>query len=218
MAEETVVIREEWEWFCGVNSTDIVGSNWDSHMVSNTCQVDLFVTVVQMVSVAVFSTVLLLLKCTRQKTISTRYLVRYPGHSWKWLVTFMLALVLMASVIEGIITDSSYPSYEYGTQSHFYVTPGVSLLGLAISIVFYHMMEVWGVPHMSLSLVVYWIVSLAADSAQMSNLLYQEEDILSDGQTLTDIMKYDLVLCRLIFYSFLLLLELNVVRAKVSYK
>lgn len=220
MADDT--ITDKWEWFCGVNSTDLdsfIDFTWEEDQVlNNTCLVDAFVAAPQAISILVFSVFLLLLKLSCYRIRSSRYLLRYPGHSFKWLITSLLFVVLIASIGEGILTDESYPSSSYGTQPHFYIAPSTAFIGLALSLTFYQMMEVWDAPYMVFLLILYFAVSVAAETSQLLNLLYQQDDILNAGQSLTAIMKFDLVLVRLTFYSLLLLLDLNLVRAKVGFK
>ena len=66
---------------------------------------------------------------------------------------------------------------------------------------------------MAFLLVIYWLVSILAEVTQLLNILelFPNRDITD----LVDVMKFDLIVVRLIFYSFLFLLDINVIRTKV---
>ena len=210
-------VAEKWEWFCGPNSTDLeLFANWErDQALNNTCLVDAFVAGPHSVALLVFSLVLFLIGCcTKYRNQHSRYLVRFPGHSFKWLIASLLFVVLFASLGEGVLTDQSYRiANDFNTQPHFYIPPVMAMVALALSLIFYQMMEVWQLPYMAFLLIIYWLVSIVAEVTQLLNIL--EQTNLDNIQDLVDVMKFDLIVCRLIFYSFLLLLDINVVRAKV---
>ena len=66
----------------------------------------------------VFSLILFIIGCcTKYRNQHSRYLVRFPGHSFKWLIASLLFVVLMASLGEGVLTDQSYRiAYDFNTQ------------------------------------------------------------------------------------------------------
>lgn len=226
---ENVQTGEIWQWICGwENSTDLTSFkdfNWDSRdqVLNNTCLIDAFVAAQQTTSILILSAILLVLGfCTNHRTrAESKYLIRYPGHCLKWLVTLVLLIVLLASVGEGVLTDNTYRANDFATQPHLYIAPVTAFLGLSLTLVYYHTMEVWNAPRMALPLIAYWVTSMAAEASQLINLLYRQKDGTlrggDDSVSLVGLMKFDLVLCRLILYGMLLLMDLNVVRKKVSY-
>ncbi len=228
---ESGCLEKTWTSFCGTpNSCHEVDSysNWTKvcDLTTSTCGVNSKVAWTQATDnyginslIAGIHSMWFLLFCLSLGFIGWgrgrphgRYLLRYPGHCLKWIITFFLGMVLLASIAEGVLTDATYRATGYTTQLHLYIPAIITLLSLGASLAFYHMMEVWRIPKMAFVLVTYWMASMAADIQQLLSLV----NLNMNGQSVTDLMRFNLILCRLAFYFVLLIVELNLIRQKVS--
>ena len=201
----------KWEWFCGINSSYTVESlEFYGNVYNNTCLIDGLVTIPHTAFLLLASVVLLVVGCfTSYRRVHTKYLLVYPGHSLRWLVSVLLLIIILASIGEGIMTDETYQAWKQPTQPHLYIHSIVAFVAVVISLVYYHHMELWQLPAMSVLLLVYWVFSLGNEVLRMLNLGLQEDvDV--------HVVIFDLTLIKLAIYSVLIVLEMNVIREKVN--
>ena len=200
----------KFEWFCGTNSfytDDSLG--WFSDVRNNTCLVDGLVTIPHAAFLLLSSLILLVLGCfTSYRRVHTKYLLVYPGHSLRWLVSVLLLVIVLASIGEGIMTDQTYQAWRQPTQPHLYIHAIVAFVAVGISLVYYHHMELWQLPAMSVLLLAYWLLSLGAEVLRLLSLEYQR-------QININIVIFDLTVIKLAIYLVLTLVEANVIRTKV---
>ncbi|XP_038066901.1 ATP-binding cassette sub-family C member 9-like [Patiria miniata] len=199
-----------WEWLCGVNSSYIEEPlDWYDDVRNNTCFVDGLVTIPHATFLLLSSLILLVLGCcTSYRRVHTKYLLVYPGHSLRWLVSVLLLVLIVASIGEGIMTDETYQAWKQPTQPHLYIHSIVAFVAVGISLVYYHHMELWQVPAMSGVLLVYWLFSLSNEVLRMLSLEYQ-------GYIDVHVVVFDLTLIKLAIYLVLVLIEFNVIRTKL---
>ena len=200
----------KWEWFCGVNSSYMDESmDWYDDFRNNTCLVNGLGTIPHAAFLLLSSLVLLLVGCcTGYRRIHTKYLLVYPGHSVRWLLTILLLVLVLASIGEGVMTDETYQAWQQPSQPHLYVPSIVAFLAVAMSLVYYHHMELWQLPSMSLLLFLYWLFSLCNEVVRMVALS-------RDDAAHVNLIIFDLTLMKLAIYVVLCLLEANVIREKV---
>ncbi|XP_033647324.1 ATP-binding cassette sub-family C member 9-like [Asterias rubens] len=198
---------EKWEWFCGRNSVYIDnGQGWFDDVRNNTCLLDGVAALPHGVFLLVHSILLLFIGCCTNRRVYTRYLLVYPGHSLRWLLSALLLVLILASAGEGAMTDDTYK--EQPTQPHLYVHSIVAFVAVVSSLVYYHHMEQWQLPGMSVVLLVYWTCCAGVEIFRLMSLTYQEED---DIQRLI----FDLTIVKLVIYLVLLCIEANIIRTKV---
>ncbi|XP_077867953.1 ATP-binding cassette sub-family C member 9-like [Saccoglossus kowalevskii] len=89
-----------------------------------------------------------------------KFLLHYPGHAFKWTISGILIVVLFFSAAEGILTDLSRNDV---TNLYLYIPQMLSLLGLIISLMYYHHMEYWDRPHLAWLLLLYWIMAIIGE-------------------------------------------------------
>ncbi|XP_038076863.1 ATP-binding cassette sub-family C member 9-like [Patiria miniata] len=205
----------KWEWFCGTNSTDMNHDDLDV-WIGDSCLVHGVSTIPHISFIVVFSLALVLLRCFQNK-VNADYLgvglaVCSPGNrlhdSVRWLIGLGSLIVLAAAIGEGVLTDETYRAWQQSTQPHYYAPSAAAFIAMVLSLVYYHHMELWQIPSMSILLLIYWILALIGESLRLANLQNQE---LVDVQ----VFRFDLTVIMLVFYSALLLLEINLVRIKV---
>ena len=201
----------KWEWFCGQNSSFIEGSfDWYGDFRNNTCLIDGLVTIPHAAFLLLASLILLVLGCfSSYRRVHTKYLLVYPGHSLRWLVSILLLVIILASIGEGIMTDETYQAWKQPTQPHLYIHGIVAFVAVVISLVYYHHMELWQISAMSEVLLVYWVFSLGAEILRMLSLECQ--NLITVNTVI-----FDLTIIKLAIYLVLILLEVNVIRTKVT--
>ena len=201
----------KWEWFCGINSSYTEESlDWYDDVHNNTCLVDGVVTIPHAIFLILSSLILLVIGCcTGYRRVHTKYLLVYPGHSIRWLVSVLLLVLILASIGEGIMTDETYQVLHQPTQPHLYIHSITAFVAVIVSLVLYHHSELWKLPSMSLLLFVYWVCSLGVEIFRLLSLEYQE-------QMDVHIIIFDLTIIKIAIYVTLVLLEANVIRAEVN--
>ncbi|XP_071484824.1 ATP-binding cassette sub-family C member 9-like [Diadema antillarum] len=195
---------ESWKWFCGTNSSDLPSFNNRSmnyaDVFGNQCYIDAFIAGTQVAFVVVTAVIIIAISCcTSYREREGHFLLRYPTHAPRWLLTFVLAVMSVASIAEGILTDSTY--IQQPTQPHLYLTGITSFFGSLMSLLYFTKMEQWRSRHMSWFLLLYWVASLATMGLQLEYLNYQE---LND----VHVTIYDITIILIVVYSVFLLLEL----------
>ena len=210
-----MAVSETWEWFCGTNSTDIDFENahesWtNDSFLSYPCLID-GVDTIPHIFFAVFALLLILLLSvfTQLNKTQSKYLLRYPGHELRWLLLVVSFILLAGSIGEGILTDSTYESSR-ATQPHLYLPQCCALIATVVAMAYYQHLEMWQSGHMLWFVLLYWGFALGAQTLRMLSL--QELNVGT-----VDTARYDFTLALMVAYGLLILLELNAIRAKVSF-
>ena len=202
------MVTEEWEWFCGRN-TSYLNTPLDE-WVNNTC----FINGVSLLPHAGFialSSLLLFVFgcCSSYRKIKTKYILTFPGHSLRWIVSILTLLLLGASIGEGVLTDETYKAWQQPTQPHLYMHGAGAFLACVFSLIYYHHVELWQAPFMSFLLLGYWATAAGGEALRMSNLVYQ-------NQIDFNVLRFDLTVALLVCFGLLFLIEVYVILARVS--
>ncbi|XP_071805798.1 ATP-binding cassette sub-family C member 9-like [Asterias amurensis] len=200
------MVTEEWEWFCGRN-TSYLNTPLDE-WVNNTC----FINGVSLLPHAGFialSSLLLFVFgcCSSYRKIKTKYILTFPGHSLRWIVSILTLLLLGASIGEGVLTDETYKAWQQPTQPHLYMHGAGAFLACVFSLIYYHHMELWQAPFMSFLLLGYWATAAGGEALRMSNLVYQ-------NQIDFNVLRFDLTVALLVCFGLLFLIEVYVILAR----
>ncbi|XP_038076866.1 ATP-binding cassette sub-family C member 9-like [Patiria miniata] len=200
---------EEWEWFCGNNNT-YLSTDLSSEWVGNTCFINGLALLPHVAFIFFFALALFELGCVcnNRKRGKTKYVLCYPGHTVRWLVSLASLLVLAAAIGEGVLTDETYRAWQQSTQPHYYAPSAAAFIAMVLSLVYYHHMELWQIPSMSILLLIYWVLALIGESLQLADL--KHHDIVD-----VTVLRFDLTVLMVIAYGILLLNELNLIRIKV---
>ena len=216
-------VSEKWEWFCGINSSDItsIDEEWTRDSVlSNSCFVDALDTIPQIIfTLAALILLLILAYCTRFRNAQTQHLLRFPGHEVRWILLIALLILLAGSIAEGILSDASYGKSQ-ATQPHLYLPQCCAFVATIAVIFCYQHMEVWQAPHLLWLLIAYWIASFATQTLRIFSLDYQFAEGLDERTvnvtSVIEVARYDFTLALMVVYGLLFLVEINALRLKVS--
>ncbi|XP_071803247.1 ATP-binding cassette sub-family C member 9-like [Asterias amurensis] len=199
----------EWEWFCGKNNTDLRKDQ--SEWTSNTCFINGLTALPPVTFTVVSSLALLLTLCFSESKPKTKYLLLYPGHTTRWVVSLISLLVLAAAVGEGALTDATYRAWQHPTQPHLYVPGATSLVAMILSLIYYHHMELWQTPSMSIPLVCYWGTAVAGEGLRLIN--FKQLKLID-----ANLLRFDSGIIMLVILCSLFLIEANLIRIKVFCK
>ncbi|XP_072179900.1 ATP-binding cassette sub-family C member 8-like [Diadema setosum] len=154
------MMSSTWNWFCGKNS-----SVPRADFLNSACEVNTCIALTQASFIVLFSAVLLCLRyCSgyRKRTQSKYYVFRLPGHVTRWILTFIILVVDLLMIAEGVLTNGIHEQYGFPNQPHLYVPAALLTVSGVASLVYYHMMEKWRADNMILLLLLYWLSSLVS--------------------------------------------------------
>nr|XP_006820253.1 PREDICTED: ATP-binding cassette sub-family C member 8-like [Saccoglossus kowalevskii] len=134
-----------------------------------------------------------------------KFLLRYPGHAFKWSISGILIVVSFFSVAEGILTDLSRNDV---TNPYLYIPQMLSLLGLMISLMYYHHMEYWDRPHLVWLLLLYWIMAIIGEVLA----IFRVSQSIGFNYS---ILRLDIGIITTILYSCCAAVEINVLHKKI---
>ncbi|XP_038053890.1 ATP-binding cassette sub-family C member 9-like isoform X2 [Patiria miniata] len=211
---------------CGANATkpDIVRDGLQANpdqfsdifqkLLLNTCLINTLKAVPHALAIIIFPVVLIGTRCCASlKGIGkARYLLKFPGHDWRWVFTFILVGALIGSVVEGVLTEITFhgSSTRPSPQPHLYLPDACAILATVLSIVYNQQMEVWQRPQMAWLLFFYWLVSLAVNSLRLVHLAYLQIARLT-------IVTFDMTVITASLHALLFLNEVNVIRLKILF-
>nr|XP_054749975.1 ATP-binding cassette sub-family C member 8-like [Lytechinus pictus] len=199
-------MSSEWDWFCGVNYTLNSGTG-----LNNSCLINGIIVVPQLGFVVISSLILTFLAVcsTSERQSCSKYLLRLPGHTPRWLLTYVLLVLTLSFLAEGILTNDTYLANSLPHQPHLYVVGVTMFLGAILSIFYYHMMEKWRERHMAWLLVVYWMVSL------LSMIVYMIH-IVNIGEAEWTRVGFDLALGLIFLMTMMVIIETVLCTSMVS--
>ncbi|XP_071809243.1 ATP-binding cassette sub-family C member 9-like [Asterias amurensis] len=217
MSLESGDTAASWQWICGVNSSDISLFNdfqWDKeHVLNNTCLIDVVNASPHSLSLLVFFLILFGVFCFNYKRVTPKFVLRFPNHSVQWILMLLVIVVQLGALSEGILTDVTYRYSQYvsvSTQPHLYVPGASGFLAGILVLVFSHTMELWRMANMIWLLLMYWMLAVAGQVAQILSLAYQDKADVN-------IMRFDFCVTLLGLYALLVINTLNIIRIRVCY-
>ncbi|XP_006812825.2 ATP-binding cassette sub-family C member 9-like [Saccoglossus kowalevskii] len=146
--------------------------------------------------------------CTNLRYHNYKMLLHYPGHTFKWTISYLLLIIFVFSAAEGILTDISRNEV---TNPYLYIPQMLSLTSVIISLVYYHHMEYWDRPHLVWLLLLYWIMGIIGEVLA----IFRVTDSLGFSST---IIRFDIGIIVIILYTCCAAAEINIVRKKIFSK
>ncbi|XP_072028464.1 ATP-binding cassette sub-family C member 9-like [Amphiura filiformis] len=180
-------------WFCGLNKS----SGEDDLTLGNTCRVDALDLILQFVSTIVFFVILLIGVCL--KVSQPLCVTKFPAHTCRWLLLVGLLILLLGSLAEGIITDSTFDNNE-STKPHLYLTQCFAILVTLGTYYCLQLAEMYRLKSLLMGISVYWICSLSMQTLRLLSL--QELDA-----PLSDLARSYFTTAMIVIYGILFLLN-----------
>ncbi|XP_072028478.1 ATP-binding cassette sub-family C member 9-like [Amphiura filiformis] len=185
-------------WFCGLNKS----SGEDDLTLGNTCRVDALDLILQFVSTIVLCVILLIGVCL--KVPQPLCITKFPAHTCRWLLLVGLLILLLGSLAEGIITDSTFDNNE-STKPHLYLTQCFAILVTLGTYYCLQLAEMYRLKSLLMGISVYWICSLSMQTLRLLSL--QEMDA-----PLSDTARFYFATAMIVIYGVLLLLNCFVIQ------
>eukprot|EP00057_Strongylocentrotus_purpuratus_P024846 XP_011679320.1 PREDICTED: ATP-binding cassette sub-family C member 9-like [Strongylocentrotus purpuratus] len=189
-----------WNWFCGSNAST---SNQE-------CVVDAIISVPPVTFSVLAILTIIITRCCCVRGKATPYLLRYPGHSIRWIMSLAFIAVSLAAIGEGILSEESFRKGGDHPHPYLYLNGAFLLLSGIISLSYYHFLEKRRTEHLSWLLLLFWSVSIVTMSYRLHHFL--NDDLIGDSGTYKlDIFRYDVTIVFLVIYCILFIVEFNFV-------
>lgn len=188
--------------FCGTKTNALSVSGG---VLKNECFVDVLNIVPHAIVLLVSIFILIVWSKSSLGQIRVTAWVHFAGHNIRWILTLLLILICIIEIWEGVISDSLDPD---SVNLHVFLPACFAFCGAIISIVFYHNIEQWNSPRFLLLLMGYWISMVILKTLKGISLYKNKAE--------TQHMRVWLTWISVVLYSFILLVELNVLRIQVS--
>ena len=163
--------------FCGGRNRTRIRPN--QSIFSNECFVDGINCLPHILLILAVIPVLIVLNKSYYGGSSSATWVHYPLHRLRWILTFILMLVNLCEISEGILQDN------YGTHLHLFLPDILSMTAAGFAIAYYHNVEQWNSPRFLLLLFFYWLGAIFVKSARVAHLIWMESDIHTARNILT---------------------------------
>lgn len=138
-----------------------------------------------------------------------RFLLKSPGHNFRWILSIFLLLIHTIGITEGILTDSTGSKEERTSFVYLYVPSACAFLTAAWAIVVSHYMEVWQKKWPAFVLTIYWTLSCGAEIGRLLNLM--SLDLIN-----FKVVRFDVGVFSVLIYGALDAIEMNYIRVWVS--
>lgn len=194
--------RRKLSGFCGEyqNSTRI---DEDLGVLGNECFLNGLSFVPNIVFVLIAVPVLISWNKSIFASMHVKTWVRFPHHTFRWILFFVLVLLNALEVVSGFLSDELLN----GTHLHLYIPHLASVAGTLVAIVYYHSVEMWNSPRFLLLLIPYWLALIVIEIMKTINLNLMNIKLIY--------MRPHFTRASIILYILLLLVELDILRQLV---
>ncbi|XP_072031468.1 ATP-binding cassette sub-family C member 9-like [Amphiura filiformis] len=197
--------ENRWSWFC--HETNISSEAGDDGAYMTECTVNFAAFLLHLLFVIIACLVLIWRRwCCVFRDVTLPYLIKWPGHNTRWILSFLLVVLAIASLGEGILTEMARK--EPSPQLQFYLPACLLLIATIVSVLYYQLTENWKSPGLLWLLLAYWFFCIIINIMRITHL-FQENVAGIDAAILW------ITVLLLVSYVLLLVLELNLVTLKV---
>lgn len=190
--------------FCGPSTNAL---SVETGVLANECYVDVLNIIPHSVFFLISVSILVAWRHSFFGKLNIVTWVHFQGHTLRWIITLSLFCLNIVEIAEGVLLASLDPDH---LKYHVFIPQCISTISTGVSMAYYHSVEMWNSPRFLALLLLYWLSSVTCKILKIVS-------ITSDGVELTDV-RFWLTLISIIFYSVLLLIELNVLRLQVRKK
>ncbi len=171
------------------------------------CSVNFAAFLLHLIFVIVAPLVLLCKRwCFVFDKVTSPYILRWPGHMTRWIVTSLMIVLALSSLGEGFLTEMARK--ESNTQMQFYLPPCLLLIATIVALYYYTLAERWTSPALLWLLLAYWFFCLIVTLMKLTFLI-------RDNAAGTGVAIFWITIIMLIFYVCLLVLELHLISLMV---
>ncbi|XP_040293699.1 ATP-binding cassette sub-family C member 9 isoform X6 [Bufo bufo] len=128
--------------------------------------------------------------------------LHFPGHSLRWILTFVLLFVHVCEIAEGIVSDTKMTSRHL----HLFMPAIVGFIAATTSIIYYHNIETSNFPKLLLALFLYWVLAFISKTIKLVKYCENGIGVHQLRFCITGVM--------VILYGLLMAVEINVIRIR----
>ncbi|XP_044137452.1 ATP-binding cassette sub-family C member 9 isoform X4 [Bufo gargarizans] len=128
--------------------------------------------------------------------------LHFPGHSLRWILTFVLLFVHVCEIAEGIVSDTKMTSRHL----HLFMPAIVGFIAATTSIIYYHNIETSNFPKLLLALFLYWVLAFISKTIKLVKYCENGIGVHQLRFCITGVM--------VILYGLLMAVEINVIRVR----
>ncbi|XP_072032683.1 ATP-binding cassette sub-family C member 9-like isoform X2 [Amphiura filiformis] len=165
-----------WYWFCGEDITfgNSSSNTTDIKIIRDECTLNVIFVVIHLLFIGLAALILSYRRCNYGKQKSVHLRRRWTGHSLRWILVIILLLLTLASIAEGILSDTLLNGKA--DQLQLYIPACCFFVAIIISSIYYQICEISLKPAMCLILFVYWMACIAFNAASQGILYKQRVD------------------------------------------
>ncbi|XP_062928444.1 ATP-binding cassette sub-family C member 9-like isoform X2 [Mobula hypostoma] len=125
--------------------------------------------------------------------------LHFPGHSFRWILTFILLFVLVCEIAEGMVSDRKMNTRHL----HLFMPATMGFIAATTSIVYYHNIETSNFPKLLLALFIYWVLAFITKSIKLVKYC-------DHGVNMSQ-LRFCITLILVFLYGSLMAVEINVI-------
>ncbi|XP_078409735.1 ATP-binding cassette sub-family C member 9-like isoform X3 [Cetorhinus maximus] len=125
--------------------------------------------------------------------------LHFPGHSFRWILTFILLFVLVCEIAEGMVSDRKMDTRHL----HLFMPAIMGFIAAITSIVYYHNIETSNFPKLLLALFIYWVLAFITKTIKL--VKYCDHGV---GMSQ---LRFCITLMLVFLYGSLMAIEINVI-------
>nr|AYM45166.1 ATP-binding cassette subfamily C member 8a [Carassius auratus] len=186
--------------FCG-NDNNSAAYNVDAGVLNNGCFLDAL-TVVPHVFLLFITFPILFIGWGSQSSkvhIHHSTWLHFPGHSLRWILTFILLFIVVCEIAEGIVSDG----FNQSVHLHLYMPSCLAFMAAITSIIYYHHIETSNFPKLLITLLIYWVLAFVSKTIKFAK--YTEHGIGLRQ------LRFGITGLLTLLYGLLLAVEINVI-------
>ncbi len=172
-------VANKWSWFCqdaNTSSENEDPKEFDGEPRLSECSVNFSAFILHLVFVIIAFLMLLSKRwCFLFNRVTSPYLLRWPGHITRWIVTILMIILALISLGEGFLTEMARK--ESNTQLQFYLPACLLLVASIVALYYYTLAESWTSPGLLWLLLAYWFFCIAVNIMRLMFLIQDNVDV-----------------------------------------
>lgn len=128
--------------------------------------------------------------------------LHFPGHNFRWILTFSLLFVHVCEFAEGLVSNKSMDT----NHLHLFLPAFMGFIAATTSVVYYHNIETSNFPKLLLALFIYWVLAFITKSIKLGKFL---EHHVGPQQ-----LRFCITALLVVLYGLLMAVEINVIRVR----
>ncbi|XP_048409960.1 ATP-binding cassette sub-family C member 9 isoform X1 [Stegostoma tigrinum] len=185
--------------FCGNDTTEAY--NVDGGVLNNGCFVDALNLVPHVFLLFITFPILFIGWGSQSSKVQIHHntWLHFPGHSLRWILTFILLFVLVCEIAEGMVSDRKMDTRHL----HLFMPATMGFIAAITSIVYYHNIETSNFPKLLLALFIYWVLAFITKTIKLVKYC-------DHGVNMTQ-LRFCITLMLVFLYGSLMAIEVNVI-------